>query len=617
MAKLNKDAIEQEALNIIKSERDKWEDAETQVTERVRFRIRDLIRTCRKNYYGIFDSPTDPITGRKRIFYPLTEELCDSIAPKVGIQTKNVDFTATNEDGYITAEILRLSVRKFLRDNYVGEMQDEDSANLVIDGTVVRKTWTKKGKICTRNVDLLNVYIDPTAKSIQEAYRFTERGVMFADELKKTGWRNVSEVKASEQVPRIDSQYKNSAATGSPQVDIWELYGKIPEYLITGDTRDTNDIDGHIIASGLEAGTPLVHILEKNTNKDKMGNVVKPYEEGWYIRVPGRWYGKGVAEKLLALQVWMNLIVNIRITRATLSQLGIFKIRRGSNITSSQISKLGVNGAVSVNSMDDIEQLIVQEASQASYQDEDNIRNIAQRLTSAFEVVTGENLPASTPATNAVLASKSAMGTFTNITNRNAMYVQRWVDRQVIPRLAKHWDTTELINLLGSDDKFEALIERVAVSEVREAMYASNKIPTEEALMEAVESLKDSYRKNGNLFITELKDLAISAVDTRVQVSNEDLDNAVISDKLISVLQLAPEYKGHLIKQLFNVLGLAIPSELYKDLADPGMNKTLVEQGQAQQELAQGQMEQQGLPPVQGEVQQTTDALTGQLANRA
>jgi len=613
---MNKQAIEQEAINIIKSEKEKWEEAEVQVTERVRFRIRDLIRTNRKNYYGVFDNPIDHITGRKRLFYPLTEEICDQISPKIGIQTKNIDFTATNEKGYITAEIARLSVRKYLRDNYIGEMQDEDSLTLAIDGTTVRKTWSKGKKVISRNVDLLNVFIDPTAKSIQDAYRFTERGVMFADELKKTGWMNTKDIKASEELPRIDTQVKNTQTEGVPQVDVWEMYGKMPGYLLTGNPKDTEDIDGHIIVSGIEAGTAQVHVLERNTNKDKLGNTIKPYEEGWYIRVPGRWYGKGVAEKLLSLQVWMNMIINIRITRATLSQLGIFKIRRGSNITSSQISKLGVNGAISVGSMDDIEQLIVQEASQASYQDEDNVRNIAQRLTSAFEVVTGENLPASTPATNAALASKSAMGTFTNITNRNAMFIQRWVDRQLLPRLAKNWTTNELVNLMGNDEKFEALIERVAVAQVMKAMTESNKIPTEEALLEAFETTKNSYRKNGNIFITDLKDIVISAIDTRVQVSNEDLDNAVISDKLISVLQLAPEFKGHLIKQLFNVLGLAIPAELYKDLANPGMNKTLVEQEQNQQELEQEQLEQQGLPPVQGAPEQTMNALTGGLANR-
>lgn len=608
--------IELEAINIIKKEKEKWEDAQVQVTEKVRFRIRDLIRTCRMNYYGFFPNPVDQLTGRKKLWNPLTEEMCDAVSPKVGIQTKNVDFTATNELGYITAEVSRLSVREFLRNNYVGEIQDEDALNLCINGTVVRKTWMRKGKIQTRDVDLLNVFIDPTAKSIQDAYRFTERAVMFADEIAKTGWMNADKVIPSEQVPRIDTQYRNASTPGVPQVDVWEMYGKIPKYLITGDRKDKGDVDGHIIVSGIEAGQPHVHVLKLNTNRDPLGNVVKPYEEGWYIKVPGRWYGKGVAEKLMTMQVWLNLITNIRITRNTLSQLGIMKIRRGANITSSMISKMGVNGAISVNSMDDIEQLIIQEASESSYADERNVRDISQRLTSAFEVVTGENLPASTPATNAALMSQGAQGTFTAITNRNAMFVQRWIHRQLLPRLAAGWDTTKIANLFGSDEKFESLIERVAVFQVTQEMTKGNRIPTKEAAVAAVEELKDSYRRKGSLFISDLQELAISSIDTRVQVSDEDLDNAIVADKLIQVIQLAPEYKSHLIKQLFNVMGLAVPTELYRELGDPATNVAMQSLGMEQQSLAQGQqgleaeqLAQMAIPsPQAGTDQQITQA---------
>lgn len=616
--------IAQEAINIIKNEKEKWEDAQVQVTERVRFRIRDLIRTCRMNYYGFFQNPVDQLTGRRKLWNPLTEEMCDAVAPKVGIQTKNVDFTATNEMGYITAEVSRLSVREFLRNNYVGEIQDADALNLTINGTVVRKTWMRRGKICTRDVDLLNVFIDPTANSIQEAYRFTERAVMFADEIAKTGWMNADKVLPSEQVPRVDTQYRNASTPGVPQVDVWEMYGKMPEYLITGNRKDKNDIDGHIIVSGIESGSPQLHKLERNTAKDPNGNVIKPYEEGWYIKVPGRWYGKGVAEKLMTMQVWLNLITNIRITRNTLSQLGIMKIRRGANITSSQIAKMGVNGAISVNAMDDIEQLIIQEASESSYQDEENVRSISQRLTSAFEVVTGENLPASTPATNAALLSQGAMGTFTAITNRNAMFVQRWIHRQLLPRLAASWDTTKITNLFGSDDKFEALIERVAVYQVTQELTAGNKIPTEEAVRTAVEELKDAYRRKGSLFISDLAELAVSSIDTRVQVSDEDLDNAIIADKLIQVIQLAPEYKGHLIKQLFNVMGLSIPTELYKELGDPSTNQAVQQMGmeqqslaQDQQALAQEQLAQMAVPPMQSSTDQQITQASAPMSGRS
>ena len=59
----------------------------------------------------------------------------------------------------------------------------------------------------------------------------------------------------------------------------------------------------------------------------------KPYEESWYTKVHGRWYGKGVAEKVMNLQLYLNTILNTRVSRAIVQQLGLFKIKRGSNIT--------------------------------------------------------------------------------------------------------------------------------------------------------------------------------------------------------------------------------------------------------------------------------------------
>ena len=129
---------------------------------------------------------------------------------------------------------------------------------------------------------------------------------------------------------------------------------------MTGNTQDTEEIDLHIVVSGIEAGNSRVHLIETYDG-------LKPYEECWYAKIPGRWHGKGVTEKLMMLQLWINTIVNIRINRSYVQQLGLFTIRRGSGVTPAMISRLGVNGAVVVNSQDDIKQMVMQEASMASF----------------------------------------------------------------------------------------------------------------------------------------------------------------------------------------------------------------------------------------------------------
>ena len=50
MAKLSDEAIEAQALELVKSERDQWRDPVAFVTEKVAFNVRDLIRQVRQYF---------------------------------------------------------------------------------------------------------------------------------------------------------------------------------------------------------------------------------------------------------------------------------------------------------------------------------------------------------------------------------------------------------------------------------------------------------------------------------------------------------------------------------------------------------------------------------------
>jgi len=102
------------------------------------------------------------------------------------------------------------------------------------------------------------------------------------------------------------------------------------------------------------------------------------------------------------LQVYQNMIVNMRIVRSTVTQLGLFKIRKGSGVTPEMMKRLAVNGALPVENMQDVEQFVMQEASSASYKDEEVSQTWAERATGAFETVTGEQLPTTTTAIVAI-----------------------------------------------------------------------------------------------------------------------------------------------------------------------------------------------------------------------
>lgn len=564
MKKIDND-ITKEAIKIVNDERNKWSDAVAFVTDRVAFQMRNLIRTCRKNYWGVFDSEIDPITNRKKTFVPLTRVLVEGATKSNDLDTKDINARAKNEKGYEIVKIVRSIIRNALNKIFFGEILDENTRALAIDGTIVWKTFESDGKPIRKSVDLLNAYIDPTEDNIQSAFRFTERSIMLPEEIESmTGWINTNDLVGSNIVSRIDGNY-NQITTGSTAKyrDVWEMWGKIPKWLITGKKKEDKElIDGHLVVSGLETSNPICHLVEENTKKDDDGNVIKPYEECRYSKVSNRWYGVGIAEKVMMMQIWLNTIVNIRINRSYISQLGLFKIKKGSGITPQMLSRLGSNGAIVVNNIDDIEQFVMNEASQASYQDEERVLDWAQRDTNIYDQSIGEATPASKPATTSVIENNSQKSGSKLVKDAIGSFLERWIDRHYLPILAKNLKIDELVEIAGNTKEIESIIDSIVAIEADkelEKLYSMGVVPPVEVMQMVINKEKAKMMKKENFFIKLVKKLITSDVYTKVYVTNEELDPAVTVQNIMSMLKfLPPEAQIALTKEAMDLMGLDV-----------------------------------------------------------
>ena len=143
---------------------------------------------------------------------------------------------------------------------------------------------------------------------------------MTTEELKSMdGWDNVDDV-AGGNVSRNDPNLTGNTGTGVSKgelVEVFERWGLMPRSLITGNDKDKEMVHGHIVVSGTNGSIARVHLIEENTEEDSDGNIIKPYEECWYMKGLNRWHGRGPAEKIMMLQIYLNTVMNIRITRAT------------------------------------------------------------------------------------------------------------------------------------------------------------------------------------------------------------------------------------------------------------------------------------------------------------
>lgn len=590
--------IKQAAIELVRHEVNQWEDAVAYVTENIAFQMRNMIRSFRKNYFGIFDKPYDSTTGKKKIFVPLTESTVDAVRKNIDIDTKDINFRAKRRDAIGLTQLVRNISRSYLDQMNFGEILDRFITSMSVDGTAIWKTYVvKKGNkksIEVKLVDTLNFYIDPTADCIQEA-TVIERAALDPSELAiMDGWMDTEGIDGSDTVSRNE---KDSFGTqGVDLIDVYERWGLMSKYLVTGKEKDRGEmIDGHIVVSGLGSNSgPRVHLIEENKEKDIDGFALKPYEEGWYSRVPGRWYGRGPAEKVMYLQVWLNTIVNIRINRSYVSQLGIFKVRKGSGITPQMMSGLAANGAVVLNNMDDLQQLPVQDASQASYNDEEIIKGWAQTVTSTFDTAVGENLPASTPATNAVIQSRASQSQFFLVKEGIGMFLQRWMKRQFLPKLGEVLTKNEIALVTGETDEIRALDKKVAnklVLEKSKELLSQGRVVNPQSVMKARDRILAKLEaQGGDRFVKMLKSPDLTAYDVQVFVTNEEFDKGVMVQNLTSLFQTVAAVPGlgidpaAVADSIFDLMG--IDTRQYKQeappQAPPGLPQGAIQQGQPQ-----------------------------------
>lgn len=598
------------AVGIVRGEKQRWEVATAFVTDRVSFKMRQLIRICRKNYYGIFDVPIDQYTGLEKTWYPLTEINVEAVVKNIDLDQKDITFHSLTPDGYGITDITRAAVKNKLSGMYFGQKLDDFERQLAIDGTAVWKTYEEEGKIKVILVDPLNIYIDPTTPSIQEAYRFTERTLMFPEEIQAmSGWTNTEDIGENvvEGLPRTDPYWMNRATQVNSNVrliDVYELWGQIPLSLITGNIQDTSvEVQGHIVVSGIDSpGNERCHLIERNTKVDKEGNALKPYEECWYTRVPNRWYGRGVAEKLLTLQVYSNIVFNVRINRSRISQLGLFKMKKGSGITPQMLARLPSNGVIQLNNLEDLEQMIVQEVGESSYKDEETINTITERLTGAFQAVTGEPLPASTSATEAALQNQNGKSGFAMIKDTIGGFLERWMDRHALKIIAKELTAGEIVRITSDEETFHELVDRIVLFKAQESLdkaFANGYIPSSVEMQQAIETATEKLKK-GDLFIKLVKKVVADELVTKMQVTNEEMDVSVTIQNLIEMAKIAPQYSDQIVKEAFDLMGIPQPK------------------APSQQQLAMLQAQQGGQPgvvpsPIQGQGTQIQQAQTNAI----
>jgi hypothetical protein len=607
---MTQDDARQQLIGLVKDEIINNEKAQFWVTNKVAFNMRELIKTFRKNYWGIYDNPFDDVTGKEKVWPPLTRVLCDAVRKGVDKDPKDIRFRAKRPRITDITHVTRGYVREWFSDNYLNHDLDQLTTTITIDGTQVWKTYWDGENIVRKSVDLLNVFIDPTSDSIQSAYRFTERTLLDKGEVASMDWENTADFKVDSDLER---EHDNQSTRSGLYGDVYECWGKFPKKLIKAasgedyDEDDESEMEGHVIISGIDTGHVLFHLAEENKNKDKNGKVIKPYEECWYLKIPGCWYGVSIAWTVMPLQYWLNTIVNLRINKNTIAQLGLLKIRKGSGVTQQMLKSLIAHGVIELNDPQlDLEQLQMAESGQSSYEDEKSAKQWAQEVTSVFDVNLGD-MAASTSATGAVLQDRQSNTAMTLVSESIEHFVQRWMDRHVLPHIPKLIKRKGYVTLFKEFDDLKLIRQRVVANIAMEklnGMLERGQFPTETNLQQELNRAERALESDGDLFIKVMDEIMAESMDTEVFMTSAEIDVTVTVNNLMQLRTgLPPEAQAELTAEALDLMGIQVPSSLRNPM-----------QGQPGQPMQPGQVPGSLGMPAPTEQGLVTDANTMQNA---
>lgn len=546
---------EKEALRILKSEKINWEQGNVWVTDDVPMDMTDIVKKARKNYFGIFKQKTDPVTGRKKIFIPLTEWTVEIVLKNIDIDTKDIEVRAKNPSAYKMSKIFRYVLRYYLDKMNFGKILNSKLRNTAIDGTSYDKTWKEKGELAHRNVDRLNIYRDPSETDFTETSTIIERNFLTLPEFREYDWDNSAFVMGTDSYDRSGTGDKNMK-TEIPMVEIHERYGYLPDYCVTSKEKDLDKYSYYLLCvSGID-DNEIVHKIKKVK--------ANPYICYPYKEVLNRADGRGVPEMLFNLQAYLNEILNTRLNTSRIAQLGLWHAK--GNITPQQIKKLFTTSVLKTDMASEFTKLNTGTVDPSTYKDEDQIYQMSQRVT---QTMNEDEMAASQPATNALIQERGSAKNYDLLMENFKLSLSQLIEKKFIPIIKEIIKPGEILRITGDPTDLKELDDKLArnlvYAEMEKAKKETGMYPylTDEEMEQQIETLKAGLSELGDDRYLEVnKEMFDTDFDVDVVIGDESMNKAVVAQNLNNAFSIlgsmgvpAPLLKEPL-KELFETLGL-------------------------------------------------------------
>lgn len=565
---------------------------------------------------------TNLFLGRDKLFFNIVNSPCEVAMRMLNIDTKNIRLYPTNPKSYFSTFLLEKELQQWLKTSKMGRLLNQIAEEAPRYGSVV----IEKTKDGASLVDLRKLILDPTVERIQKSRFITTISYFTPSELRATGWNNVDV--AIERFGQNEGMQSYEDRTtivtqmqSTPYIKVYKRYGEVPEWWIDGG-KSEKMVKAVFIVAGVEE-------QEKNAEGKVIGELgvtlfkskwykEYPFKDFHYTKVKGRWLGLGIVEMLFDVQVRMNELKNQKRISMELSSFHLFTTP-DKTIVRNVLTDLQ-NGDILI-SPNGIQAVANEERNLPAFQQEEESYKLqADRLSFAFEAVTGAPLPSSTPATNALLANQSASSVYAFKRENLAIFLQEFFNDLVLPQLLKDLSAEHIMKFAGTAQELMKI--DLAASEVIANDFIKSKIINGEVVtQEEVDALKARYiesnRKLGENRFLKIKNAFYDDAEFEFDfiIGNEQADPATIVQNtqtvFMAIAQNPTILQDPLVKMLFfkyaEQLGVS-PAEI--ELAEQQSSQLPAQMQQQNGQIQAGQTAPGQQPPVLSGAEQKKQAIS-------
>ncbi len=173
--------------------------------------------------------------------------------------------------------------------------------------------------------------------------------------------------------------------------ELYEYWGPVPELWMFPERKDDPQAKYRMVPGWVWV-VDKMWVVRKQLNPFR--DAMPPYVRGHYIRIPGQWYGIGVAELMIGLQIELNELRNTRVDQANLSLNKIMAVLKDKVPPGEWARLRSQPGAIWLfEGIDDINKAIktieYPPAGQDAYMNSNEIKQQIQEVTAATSATVG------------------------------------------------------------------------------------------------------------------------------------------------------------------------------------------------------------------------------------